>query len=179
MPVDAARVQIRPWRLGDAEALHRLVQASHAALSPWLAWCHPHYGVEDAQAWVEYSLTSWADRSAFPFAVIDGDAETLLGGAGLNRLDIEHRSANLGYWVGAPFVGLGIATAAATQAVRFGFDELNLQRIEIRVLPNNHASLNVVRKLGASYEGILRGGIQHHNEPRDAMLHALTADDIT
>lgn len=133
----------------------------------------------DAQVWIEYSLTSWADRSAFPFAVIEGGTQVLLGGAGLNRFDREQGSANLGYWVGAPYVGSGIATAAAMKAARFGFDELNLQRIEIRVLPDNHASLCVVHKLGARYEGMLRGGIQHHLESRDALLYLLTSDNIT
>ena len=179
MAIDAARVQIRPWRLDDADALHRLVQQSYATLSPWLAWCQPNYGVGDAQVWIEYSLTSWANRSAFPFAVIEGGTQVLLGGAGLNRFDSEQGSANLGYWVGAPYVGSGIATAAAMKAARFGVEQLHLRRIDIRVLTDNHASLAVVRKLGAASAGILRGGLIHHGLPREACLYTLTADNLT
>ncbi len=178
MAIDAARVQIRPWRLDDTDALHRLVRASQASLSRWLAWCHADYGRDDAHAWIDHSMASWKQRSAFPFAVTDGDGEILFGGVGLSQLDTEAGTANLGYWVGSPFVGHGYATTAAKLAARFGFDELKLRHIELRVLPDNHASLAVARKLGAKHEGIVRDGIVQHGEPRDAQLYSLTSGDI-
>ncbi len=46
----APRVRIRPWTMDDAEALHRLVQASRAELAPWLAWCRDSYVRADAEA---------------------------------------------------------------------------------------------------------------------------------
>lgn len=177
MAVDAAHVQIRPWRMEDADTLHRLVRTSHASLSAWLPWCHADYGLEDARSWIEYSLAGWQARNAFPFAVVDGDDQTLLGSAGLSRLDIAQGIANLGYWVGAPFVGQGIATGTARQVVRFGFDDLGLRRILVRVLPGNHASLGVARKLGAKYETTVRDDTTHDDQPHDLLVHVLSADD--
>ena len=128
MAEDTAHVNIRPWRVEDVDALYRLVRESHASLSRWLAWCHADYGLDDARRWIDHSLASWQARSAFPFAVVDAGAETLLGSTGLSQLDDSQKVANLGYWVGTPFVGQGIATEAARQAARFGFDQLGLQR---------------------------------------------------
>ena len=177
MPVDAARVQVRPWQAGDADALHRLVRASHPSLSTWLPWCHADYGLDDARGWIDHSLARWHARSAFPFAVIDADAGTLLGSTGLSQLDGPQKTANLGYWVGTPFVGAGIATEAARQAARFGFDEMGLQRIVIRALPDNHASLAVARKLGARYESTVQDRAHGHGS-HDILVHVLTAGDI-
>ena len=177
MASDAARVHIRPWRAGDADALHRLVRESRASLSRWLPWCHAGYGLADARSWIDHSLASWQARSAFPFAVVNADTGTLLGSAGLSRFDVAQKIANLGYWVGAPFVGQGIAAAAAREAARFGFDDLGLQRILVRVLPDNHASLGVARKLGARYESTAQDPVHGHGS-HDILVHVLTAGDI-
>ena len=179
MASDAARVHIRPWRAGDADALHRLVRESRASLSRWLPWCHAGYGLADARSWIDHSLASWQARSAFPFAVVDAEGGALLGSAGLSHVDITQKTANLGYWVGAPFTGRGIATDAACQVARFGFDELGLQRILVRVLPDNHASLAVARKLGARYEATVRDDTPHGATPHDLLVHVLTRDDLT
>lgn len=179
MSIDAARVQIRPWQKDDADALHRLVRESHASLSKWLAWCDPDYNLDDARAWIDYSMASWKERSAFPFAVVDENAGTLLGGVGLNQLDVEHRSANLGYWIGSLSIRRGFATAAAIHAARFGFDDLGLERIDIHVLPNNLASLAVAHKLRAKHEGTLAHGIVLHGEPHDAILLSLHSVDAS
>lgn len=178
MAEDTAHVNIRPWRVEDVDALYRLVRESHASLSRWLAWCHADYGLDDARRWIDHSLASWQARSAFPFAVVDAGAETLLGSTGLSQLDDSQKVANLGYWVGTPFVGQGIATEAARQAARFGFDQLGLQRILVRVLPDNHASLAVARKLGARYESTVQDPIHGHGA-QDILVHALTASDIS
>ena len=173
----AARVRIRPWAGEDAAALHRLVQASRAGLSPWLAWCRDGYAPADAEAWIAHAMQGWATRSAFAFAVVD-DAGTLVGGSGLNQLVPGRRSANLGYWTGSAFTGRGIAREAARQTARFGFDEVGLQRIEIRVLPGNAGSLKVAEALGATREGLARNGLIDGGTPRDAVLLSLIPADL-
>ena len=173
-----AGIRIRPWAMDDADALHRLVQASRAGLSPWLAWCRDGYARADADAWIAHSTQAWAARSAFPFAVVDQDDGTLVGGAGLDQLDPARRGANLGYWTGSAFTGRGIAREAARQAARFGFDEIGLQRIEIRVLPGNTGSLKVAEALGATREGIARHGLVDGGTPRDAVLFSLIPADL-
>lgn len=179
MTIDAARVHIRPWQAGDADALHRLVRESHASLSTWLPWCHPDYGMEDARRWIDHSLAGWQARSAFPFAVVEADSGALLGSSGLSQLDKAQGVANLGYWIGTPHAGQGITTVAARQVARFGFEELGLQRIVIRALPDNLASLAVARKLGAKLECIVRDDTHHGAEPHDVLQHALTASDLS
>ena len=172
-----ARVRIRPWAMDDAEALHRLVQASRAELSPWLAWCRDGYTTADAEAWIAYSTQAWATRTGFPFAVVDGQYG-LVGGTGLNQLNLERRSANLGYWIGSAFTGHGFARQAATQAAGFGFDELGLVRIEIMAMPGNAASIKVAEACGATREGIARHGILDGGTPRDAVLFSLIPADL-
>lgn len=172
-------MNIRPFAAGDAPALHAAVRASIASLSYWFPWCRADYSLADAEARVAAGIAGWRDGSEHAFGIFerdgsDGGSERLLGCVGLNRLDRDARSANLGYWVGEAHRGRGIATHAAAWAAAFGFRELALARIEIRVLPQNLASLRVAEKLGATREAVLPGVLEFQGRPADAVLFSLS-----
>ena len=177
-------MNIRPFAAGDAPALHRAVRASIESLSYWFPWCHADYALADAEARVAAGIAAWRDGSEHAFGIFerndDGDGnrgayrERLLGCVGLNRLDRDARSANLGYWIGEAHRGRGLATQAAAWAAAFGFRELGLARIEIRVLPQNGASLRVAEKLGAMREAVLPGVLEFQRRPADAVLFSLS-----
>ncbi|MFO1474381.1 MAG: GNAT family protein [Lysobacterales bacterium] len=65
------------------------------------------------------------------------------------------------------------ATRAAAHAAAFGFDELELARIEIVALPDNVASQRVAEKLGALREGVFRNRIVLAGGARDAVVFSL------
>jgi RimJ/RimL family protein N-acetyltransferase len=167
--------ELRPFAPGDAPALHAAVRASFASLSYWFPWCRADYSMADADARVDACVAAWRDGAEYPFGLFDGDE--LLGCAGLNRLDRVACSANLGYWVGEAHRGRGVATAAAAQVAAFGFRELGLVRIEIRILPGNAASLRVAHKLGAAREAVLPGALEFQGRRADAVLFSLSAGD--
>jgi hypothetical protein len=54
----------------------------------------------------------------------------------------------LGYWIGRPYWGRGIATAAVGQAVEFAFQQLKLPRVRAEVLEFNESSRKVLEKNG-------------------------------
>ena len=100
-----------------------------------------------------------------------------VGGVGLNELKPEHRLANLGYWVRTAWTGRGVATAAASLAAEFGFEELLLDRIEILAALGNKPSQQVAQKLGAHKEGILRNRLVIHGRAHDAVVFSLIGSE--
>lgn len=170
-------ILVRPYVAGDVDALHELVHASKDSLSRWLPWCHAGYSREDAAGWIAHCLSDWETRSAFPFGVFDGDTGGLLGGAGLSQIDRVHNMANVGYWVGAPHRGRGVATAAAMLVARFGLGEAAFTRLEIVVAQENHASRRVAEKLGARLEAVARNRILLHGAPAPAAVYSLIPGD--
>jgi len=46
-----------------------------------------------------------------------------------SKINKENNRAEFGYWVGEPFWGQGIATEAVAAILKFGFQELNLNKI--------------------------------------------------
>ena len=172
------RLHLRPWRDDDADRLFEAARESVASVGRWLPWCHPDYQRHEAVAWVARCREGWhaGEHAALP--IFDAAGAELLGAVGLNQFNRAHRIANLGYWVRQSRHGQGIATAACRLAAGFGFAQLGLARIEIVVLPDNHASRRTAEKLGAQFEAIARQRLWMDGQPRDAAVHALIPADL-
>jgi RimJ/RimL family protein N-acetyltransferase len=113
-------VTLRSWQAGDAPALYEATRKSISTVSPWLSWLDTLYKPEDADHGVTTSQAHWQRQAEFRFAVWDASTSRLLGGAGLNHLNLTHRFGNLGYWVRSSATGTGVAARAARLVARFG-----------------------------------------------------------
>jgi RimJ/RimL family protein N-acetyltransferase len=171
-------VLIRPYRSTDVQALHEAVRESVAELSVWMRWCHPGYRIQESRTWIRSCAETWAMGTEFNFAIIDAEEDTLLGSCGLNAIVPDDHIANLGYWVRTARTRTGVATAAASLAVRFGFEDLQLNRIQIIAAITNEASLRVADKVGAVREGILRNRFAIHGKIHDAVMFSLIPPDL-
>jgi RimJ/RimL family protein N-acetyltransferase len=89
----------------------------------------------------------------------------------------EHRRGELGYWVGLPFWNCGYATEAAAALMEFGFDELDLNRIQARHMMRNPASGRVMQKLGMRPEGVHRELVLVRGSFEDVAMYALLASE--
>jgi RimJ/RimL family protein N-acetyltransferase len=187
MPTDAAipplelaegPLRLRPWQTQDAEGLFEAARSSVAEVGRWLPWCHAGYELDDARAWISQCQDGWLRGEHFAFPIFDLQTRALLGGVGLNQRNRMHRSANLGYWIRQSRHGEGIATQAATRVARFGFEQLGLIRIEIVVMPDNHASRRTAEKIGAHFEAIARRRLWANGQAHDAAVYGLTSADL-
>lgn len=75
------------------------------------------------------------------------------------QTDVYSQSAEIGYWIGEPYWGKGIATKAVELITAYGFDELDLIRIYTGVFDYNRASMRVLEKNGFENEGIFKKAI--------------------
>jgi len=169
---------LRPWQTKDAEDLFDAVRSSVASVGRWLPWCHADYGLDEAGAWISHCQDGWSRGEHIAFAIFDRQTGGLLGSAGLNQRNRLHRSASLGYWIRQSRHGEGIAARAATLVARFGFEQWGLVRIEIIVLPDNHASRRTAEKTGAHFEAIARQRLWANGQAHDAAVYGLTPADL-
>jgi RimJ/RimL family protein N-acetyltransferase len=172
------RLRLRPWQEHDAGHLYSAARESVVSVGRWLPWCHAGYGPDDAVAWIALCQAAWRTGEHYAFPILDAVTGELLGGAGLNQLNRPHRSANLGYWVRRSRQQQGIAAAAATLLARFGFEQLELIRIEIITLPDNHPSRRTAEKIGAHFEVIARQRLWANGQAHDAAVYGLIPSDL-
>jgi ribosomal-protein-alanine N-acetyltransferase len=152
--IETARLVLRPYALSDVPALTGLAGAREVAATT-LRIPHP-YSEQDAREFIASCQASAGAESRFAITLrTDGQ---LCGGVGL-RVDAAHHHAELGYWLGVPFWGVGYATEAARAVLDYGFNVLKLHRIYASHVAHNIASGAVLRKIGMRYEGCLRSHI--------------------
>src|SRR5437660_5040702 len=154
--LETERLVLRRYFDDDIPALVTLAGAREVAATT-LRIPHP-YSEQDAR---EFLATCRDDATLGPetrFAITLRSDGQLCGGAGF-RLDPAHHHAELGYWLGVPFCAKGYATEPARAMIRYGFENLGLNRIYASYLSENVASGRVLRKIGMKREGLLRAHI--------------------
>ncbi len=127
---------------------------------------HP-YRAEDARHWVQATQEAHAQQTGYAFAIELRATGEFIGGIGLT-LERRFDRAEAGYWLGQPHWGRGLASEALGALLRFGFEELGLNKIYATHLAGNPASGRVMRKNGMIKEGEL---VQHTR--RDGQYHDL------
>jgi 8-oxo-dGTP diphosphatase len=176
-PLRTDRLVLRPLRAEDAPALHRLINDWDVARM--LARVPFPYGRELADEWIASTHADIAAGRAWHLAIAAGadGAEALAGGISL-VLDAAAREAELGYWIGRRFWGLGYATEAAARLIRWGLANLDVDRLVSAALIENPASQAVLRRIGFRETGegerpfVARGGAM------PVKLFAMTRADL-
>jgi len=172
-------IGIRRYQAGDIPLHFAAIRESIKELSQCLAWCHANYSQEDSARHFSSQEAAWEAGQEFHFVIYDPKDGGLVGAVGLNQLNSANRLANLGYWVRTGKTRQSIASSAVRLVARFGFEELQLMRLEIVVAVGNLASHRVAEKSGAVREGVLRNRLALHGQQLDATMHSLTPADLS
>lgn len=116
------------------------------------------------------------DDSRRFFAVeADGD---FAGTLSLDRIDPRHRSGELGNVLVDPDRrGAGIARRAVEALLSLAFDAFGLDRVELRVFPDNEPAVRLYEACGFRREGIERGAVVRDGRRRDVLRMAILRGD--
>jgi RimJ/RimL family protein N-acetyltransferase len=168
--LETARLRLRPYEETDIPDLVALIGVREVAATT-LRIPHP-YTERDARDFLAAIVRGGEIRHAVTLR----DDDRLIGGIGLAVEEPQQR-AELGYWLGVPYWGRGYATEAAQEMIRFGFEEIGLNRIFASHFEHNPASGRVLRKLGMRYEGCQRGHIVKWDRKVDLELYGILQSD--
>lgn len=130
-----------------------------------------------AREWLASARLAEDRGEAFHLAVCERGGDRLVGAIELRAIDREHRQAELSFWIGVEYWGLGYATEAAGRVIRYGFVQLEVNRIYAHHMLRNPASGVVLAKLGMRREGILRQRVRKWGVYEDVALWAILRDD--
>jgi RimJ/RimL family protein N-acetyltransferase len=175
--LESAAIVMRPYCDDDASQLFAAAVESTKTVGRWMPWCHADYAMSESIAWVERSRACWQSGEEYSFALFAHTRE-YIGGAGLNHFNRDHNFANLGYWIRQSRQRAGFAVAAVHCLARFGFETLQLTRIEIVAAVDNIASRRVAEKAGAQFECVARNRLVIHGEPMAAAVYSLIPSSL-
>ena len=164
MILETERLVLRPWQEFDAEDLYKY--ASHPDVGPIAGW-PVHTSVENSREIIEGVLSA-----PETYAVVLKETGQPVGSIGLmlgkaSNFGIPETEGEVGYWIGVPYWGQGLIPEAVREIMRYGFEELNLNKIWCGYFDGNLKSKRVQEKCGFQYhrtkgnvpcalEGVLR-----------------------
>ncbi|MGE0601966.1 MAG: GNAT family N-acetyltransferase [Dehalococcoidia bacterium] len=126
----------------------------------------------------------WATKGDPEFGQAQFMVETLaeskpIGWLGLHEAAPENRCASLGIAIGDhEFLDGGYGTDTMRTACRYGFDMMNLNRIELTVYDWNVRAMRVYEKVGFRREGVLRDGIFKAGRWNDLVFMGLLRGEL-
>ncbi|WKY43123.1 GNAT family N-acetyltransferase [Eubacteriaceae bacterium ES2] len=164
-------MKLRNWTMNDARSLALVINNKKIQNNLRDGLPFP-YTIEDARNYIGTVLEAEADKS-FVYAIVD-DQDKVMGNIGLFRQDnIHFRSAEMGYFVGEPYWGKGIATAAVQEICQIVFATTDIIRVFAEPFATNAASCRVLEKSGFKLEGVLLKNAYKNNHFLDMRLYAL------
>lgn len=182
------RLVLRPFRASDVRALRAFAIENDAHLGPWSP--RPR-SAASARSIVEIAgrvaaqRKAWRDDRGYAFAVTlrapgtRAGAGPMVGRVALNEIVRgAFQNAYLGYLVGAPFQGRGLAREAVAAALGFAFGIAALHRVQAAIMPHNARSLALARALGFREEGFAERYLNIDGDYRDHVIFAMTREDF-
>lgn len=101
-------------------------------------------------------------------------SRSVIGRCGFHTWYIDHKRAEIGYALTNPHEqGKGIMTEAIAPVIAYGFEKMGLNRIEAFIGPDNIPSLQLIRKMGFTQEGVMREHYQKNNQIEDSIIFSL------
>ena len=125
----------------------------------------------DIDQWIEYHRNK-DDEVLWVIAARSDDK--CIGHAGLYNIDFRIRKAEYAILIGdSAWRGKGLGKSVSEAVIRFGFDELNLRRIELTLMSGNEPALRLYKSLGFETEGVMRDAQIRGGKYHDVTLMAL------
>jgi ribosomal-protein-alanine N-acetyltransferase len=87
------------------------------------------------------------------------------------------QSGHIGYWVDRARAGNSYVPEAVVAVLQFSFDTISLHRVEISIIPRNHASLRVMEKLDLRQEGVAERFLEIDGHWEDHARFGITAEE--
>ncbi len=166
------RVRFRELRDEDLPVLVRWWQNPDTVLFQNLT------GAPRPEETIAEMFRSWSTNASsgnVGFSVVDRHTDELLGHVVLYGAALPVRAGTFAVMIGADHVNRGYGTDAVRLMTDFGFRELGLNRIELRVFAYNERARAVYRKIGYREEGVRREVAFHAGVFHDEVVMSLLA----
>ena len=145
-PIISDRIVLKPLSIECLEDFLGAIRESENSVGRWLPWWTNDYSVSDARDWFEFCATEIDAKKSYDVGILQIEDNRFIGGASINHIDNVNRFGSIGYWVRETFQGQGIAPVAVSLITDFGFNKLDLARLELVILEENVASRKVAEK---------------------------------
>ena len=166
-------ILLKELAAADAQVIFGTIDAQRSYLGEWLPFVPFTTDVSFTEAFVNTYVGSPRHNPTFTIWYKGAFA----GLIGFKDSDYDNEKTEIGYWLSEAFQRKGIVTLACQKLIKFAFDELQMNRIQIKVAEANTKSRSIPERLGFCLEGIERCGEKHANGYFDLCVYSLLKSD--
>lgn len=136
-------------------------------------------GENNMRQYFEQAIASRKEGREYAFVVYDNMVNTIIGSTRYYDIRIANESLQLGFtWYGKAYQGTGVNVHCKYLLLDFAFEHMKMQRVELRADANNARSIQAMKSIGCSVEGILRkDGKRSDGSRRDSIILSILRDE--
>lgn len=151
--IEVEGLVLRPWEPADARELFRLKRDNQAHLLPWMPWAAATSTIDAELALIRTFRAAYDRDEDYVLGVFLADGAPI-GGTGLHPR-VGPKALEIGYWIAEEHGRKGYARLIAAALTRVALEAYGVERVEIRVDPDNERSLKIPPRLGFVHEATL------------------------
>ena len=152
--LETERLNIRLFSNQDVQDLYEY--CSDEQVTRYLPF-ETYNNIADAIDRINFCIESYKNiQGPILWAIEYKENGKLIGSIDFVRWNEENKEAEIGYALNRKYWNKGIMTEALKTVIKFGFEKMDLNRIEMHCDERNMGSARVMEKNGLKYEGTLR-----------------------
>lgn len=167
-------IRLKEIGLEDVETIFKTIYAKREYLSEWL----PFVGETNDISYTQTYVQSVVDSNSNELVCVIFYDNKLVGLAGMKDTDFENKKTEIGYWLSDEYQHKGIITKSCKALIQYAFNELDMNRIQIKAATGNYKSQRVAERLGFQREAIEREGELHARGFVDLVVFSLLKIDF-
>ncbi|WP_261303482.1 GNAT family N-acetyltransferase [Paenibacillus andongensis] len=177
---------MKPFLSGNKVYLRQIEQED--LFGPYMDWFHDsevtHHMLKGALPLSRKQQQDYFDQvinnsTNLILAIIHKEDNAHIGNVGLHNMDAIHRFAEMGVIIGnKDYWGKKLGEEAIRLICEHGFNQLNLNRIELGVIHSHKSAIRLYEKLGFRHEGVKRNHIFKHGNYVDVVLMAMLKGEM-
>lgn len=152
--IETERLILRKFKISDDETMLKYWIADKKIQS---LYSEPVYTTKaEVDELLEKYINSYQKNDYYRWAIIEKNSGECIGQIAYFLVDSKNNFAEIEYCIGSDFQCKGYATEATKAVIQYGFDKINLHKVQICTKTINKPSKRVIEKCGFTYEGTLR-----------------------
>lgn len=173
--IETKRLILRELTVNDIDGLFAITSDLEVAKLTSMFILHKNH--EETLQYIQKSLDLYQKEEIIPWIVLEKETNKVIGFVRFLDYSASNMRAEIGYAFARRYWNNGLCTEAAQALIKFGFEVLQLVRIQATVDPKNIASNRVLEKCGMQYEGLLRNYKLVQGQACDRKMFAITKED--
>jgi ribosomal-protein-serine acetyltransferase len=169
-------ITLRSISLSHAWEIFETIDSQREYLGKWLPFVPFTKSINDTINYIESTIEPSSQIEEHVFVIHYNNK--FAGIIGFKDTDKGNQRTEIGYWLSEPYQGKGIITCSVRSLITYAFNEMEINRVQIRCAVGNIPSKKVPQRLNFHFEGVERAGELHGNGKFvDLEVYSILKDD--